>query len=85
MAGSLRLCSITSRPQSHPATDGPASSREDDRGSGAIGWALTRGESWTLDSLEGVCPGQTHPPLAVMVTASNIDDGTMLEALGDNL
>jgi transposase InsO family protein len=40
MTGSLRRSSITSKPRSHPATEGPASSREGDSGSGAVGWAL---------------------------------------------
>jgi transposase InsO family protein len=39
MTGSLRRSSITSKPRSHPATEGPASSGGDG-GSGAVGWAL---------------------------------------------
>ncbi len=42
MTWCLRLSSITSKPQSHPVTEGPASSREDDGGSGAVACGVGR-------------------------------------------
>jgi hypothetical protein len=79
MTGSLRRSLITSKPRSHPATDGPASSGGDG-GSGAVGWALLyRGLSRGLSQDARSRRRWAHPGCLLPTSGQGWQPGTALE------
>jgi hypothetical protein len=79
MTGSLRRSLITSKPRSHPATDGPASSGGDG-GSGAVGWALLyRGLSRGLSQDARSRRRWAHPGCVLSTSGGGWQPGTALE------
>jgi hypothetical protein len=79
MTGSLRRSSITSKPRSHPATDGPASSGGDG-GAGAVGWALLyRGLSRGLSQDARSRRRWAHPGCLPLTSGGGWQPGTALE------
>jgi hypothetical protein len=79
MTGSLRRSLITSKPRSHPATDGPASSGGDG-GAGAVGWALLyRGLSRGLSQDARSRRRWAHPGCLLPTSGGGWQPGTALE------